>query len=211
MTNGFNFNNGKETLRHDARSERTQYRNVLRPLRRKAEGASAQSKINAGRSRRIRRRLHSNRVFLGIGAIVSKRRAFAEDFRDFRAQGRRKTFPVNSKIIERFFHLCIDRIFQNRKINSVKSDGARPKNSTARGGAAFLRKFATSSRAFCLPFPQVGSFPRAVEIQEPPMSVETVRKDARRPARRGGLPKDVGTNSSVRLLEGQCNHCIRSF
>ena len=160
MTVGFNFNNGKEILRrHDARSQGTQYGNVLRTLRRSFEGASPQGQINAGRSRRSARRFDANGLLLGIGAVVSERRSLAENCRDFEAQSRCQTLSLIGKILTDSFNSSLTESVNGIILDTVKSDGVRPNFSTARGGAAFLRKFATSSRAFLLPFPKLNPIP----------------------------------------------------
>ncbi len=65
-------------------------------------------------------------------------------------------------------------------LDTVKSDGVRPKFSTARGGAAFLRKFATSSRAFCFALPfEVESNPGRSRFESVQMPTETVEKKKR--------------------------------
>ena len=160
MDCGFNFNNGKEsTRRHDARTERTRYGYVFGPLRRSFEGASPQGQINAGRSRRSARRFDANGLLLGIGAVVSERRSLAENCRDFEAQSRCQALPLIRKFLTDSFNSLLTESVKGIILDTVKSDGVRPNFSTARGGAAFLRKFATSSRAFLLPFPKLNPIP----------------------------------------------------
>ncbi len=139
MAYGFNLNNGKETLnRYDARTQGPQYGNLLRSLRRSLKGTAAQSQINGRTNRRIGRRFGQYDLFLGSVAHLSGRR-FATENRVFaQFEGRFQTVSQRIKFYKTqnnppdiYFEFC--------RINSVKSDGVRPKISTARGGAAFLR------------------------------------------------------------------------
>lgn len=85
----------------------------------------------------------------------------------------------------------------------VKSDGVRPKFSTARGGAAFLRvRGVVAGVLFAL---SVESFPRAVEFQESPMPVESERARQARTganARTSGARQAAAFEAKRRLVEG---------
>jgi len=141
MAYGFNLKNGKETLnRYDARTERTRYDDLYRSLCRATARVARESQINAGRTCRQNWRSRNRRFELGNGGQLADRRQVACDRRSLKGLGAQS---FAQRLEENFFSFSgISRltIFQFCCTTySVKSDGVRPKISTARGGAAFLR------------------------------------------------------------------------
>jgi len=87
MDGGFNFNNGKEsTRRHDARSQGTQYGNVLRTLRRSTSRVAREGQSVASGSRGIDRRFAEHRVALGNRRPATELGAISEDRRSVSTQ-----------------------------------------------------------------------------------------------------------------------------
>ena len=183
MTSGFNFNNnGKEiTRRYDARTERTQYGNVLRTLRRTiARVAREGEDVASGIC--FRDRFEStNRFELGNGALCAAARRVSDDCRC--SQNLRAQFDAERiilKITQILAKTCLT-VSKNWSItNSVESDGVRLNFLTARGGAAFSTvRDAVVGRFSCRSFPLNPSggrrsFPdvasRRTEARSPPSS-----------------------------------------
>ena len=161
MTVGFNFNNGKEILRrHDARSQGTQYGNVLRTLRRSTSRVANEGQSIADRACRADRFKATNRFELGnrnSDPVLRYIAGFGRSAQNNGSQLNAKRLGIKNS--ENLANSCLTISLMLAIMDSVKSDGVRPKFSTARGGAAFLRKFATSSRAFLLPFPKLNPIP----------------------------------------------------
>ena len=162
MTVGFNFNNGKEILRrHDARSQGTQYGNVLRTLRRSTSRVANEGQLNARRTVGSAWSQAANRIAMGNGESVAVDRSVACDRQGAAPYQGRRT-DARRVILKKITFCCEMRLVFTTKRgvnNSVKSDGVRPIFSTARGGAAFSTEFATSSRAFLLLFPKLNPIP----------------------------------------------------
>lgn len=161
MTVGFNFNNGKEILRrHDARSQGTRYDHLHRSLCRATARVARESQINAGRACRQNWRSRNRGFELGNGGKFADRRQVACNRRSLKGLGAQSFAQRINKSFSSKTGISRLTVFQFCCIkDSVKSDGVRPKISTARGGAAFSTEFATSSRAFLLPFPKLNPIP----------------------------------------------------
>lgn len=186
MTSGFNFNNnGKEPLnRYDARTERTQYGNVLRTFRRTfARVAREGEDVASGIC--FRDRIEStNRFELGNGALRAAARRVSDDCR--RSQNLRAQFDAERIILKNTQILanpCLT-VSQNRSItNSVESDGVRLKFLTARVGAAFSTvRDAVVGRFSCRSFPLNPSGGRRSS------NVASRRTEARSPPSSGTAP-----------------------
>ena len=170
MTVGFNFNNGKElTRRHDARSQGTQYGNVLRTLRRSFARVANEGQLNARRTRRTNWRQATYRIAMGNGESLAVDRATAWNCRGVAGcQGWR---PIAGEVILKKIanrdKKAIALISDCDILDTVKSDGVRLNFSTARGGAAFSTEFATPSRAFCFALSEVESNPGRSKSRRP--------------------------------------------
>ena len=179
MTIRFNNNFGKEIARrYDARTERTQYGNVLRTLRRTiARVAREGEDVASGIC--FRDRFEStNRFELGNGALCAAARRVSDDCR--RSQDLRAQFDAERIILKNTQILtktCLT-VSQNWSItNSVESDGVRLIFLTARGGAAFLTVRDAVVGRFFLPLLSVESVGRSPEF---PMSQAAPKERVRR-------------------------------
>lgn len=166
MTIRFNNNFGKEIARrYDARTERTQYGNVLRTLRRTiARVAREGEDVASGIC--FRDRFEStNRFELGNGALCAAARRVSDDCQ--RSQNLRAQFDAERiilKITQILAKICLT-VSQNWSItNSVESDGVRLNFLTARGGAAFSTVRDAVVGRFFLPSLSVESVGRSPEF-----------------------------------------------